>query len=238
MKKIDFITKSTSVQPQRLLMMMATILMAFATLTACDDENAKEDIDKKNASSAEKAAVKYLQVHLTPAYNGLPVHLYVIFDDYGKRYREDWWGPIKDYGDDYISLYDHWQSEIENHYNKTHWKSIYKGEWEDEKYETEKLFLKTWVTVQKAISDGFKKQSNQITLAGKLCDIYTLTLSNVPVYGDVTYTYAFWSDIVMMHETKVSASGEILARVEAVAVTLDVPAIAFTKTLDITWLPK
>ena len=50
MKKIYFITKRTSVQPQRLLMMMATILMAFATLTACDDifgdktdENGKEE---------------------------------------------------------------------------------------------------------------------------------------------------------------------------------------------------
>ena len=49
MEKIYFITKRMSVQMQRLLMMMATILMAFATLTACDilednnDEGGKEE---------------------------------------------------------------------------------------------------------------------------------------------------------------------------------------------------
>jgi len=49
MKKIDFITKRMSIHLQRLLMMMATIMMAFATLTACNtlednnDENGKEE---------------------------------------------------------------------------------------------------------------------------------------------------------------------------------------------------
>ena len=49
MKNLFFKTKRMSVQMQRLLMMMATIMMAFATLTACDilednnDENGKEE---------------------------------------------------------------------------------------------------------------------------------------------------------------------------------------------------
>ena len=49
MKNLFFKTKRMSVQMQRLLMMMATIMMAFATLTACEvlednnDENGKEE---------------------------------------------------------------------------------------------------------------------------------------------------------------------------------------------------
>jgi hypothetical protein len=239
MKSITFNKKRKSVQLQRLLMMMVAIMMAFTTLTACENlEENGTDTDENNSSYAEKAAVKYLEVHMSPTYDGLPVHQYVIYDNYGKRYREDWWGPIRDYGGDYISHYDQWETNIENHINKTLWKSIYKGEWENLQYKTEKKLETTWLSPHNIFSNGFKKQPNPITFAGKSCDIYTLTISTGTGTGDVTYTYALWNKIVMMHEVKASASGEIIARVEAVAITLNVPETAFTKTLDITWLPQ
>jgi len=221
-------SKRTSVKFsfQSMLMLMATIMMALVTLTSCfdDDENGT-DSDNPN-SYPEKAAVKYRQVHLEGT-----VHHYVVFDNYGQRYREDWWGPIEA-----VSQYDHWETEIENHINKTRWESIYKGTWTDLSYKTEKKFEITFTNVEKTLSNGFKKQPNQITLAGKPCDIYTLTLSLEGRKYD--YTYAIWNNIEMMYETKESESGKIIGKREAEAVTLDVPEVAFTKTLDITWLPK
>ena len=77
-----------------------------------------------------------------------------------------------------------------------------------------------------------------MTFAGKSCDVYTLTISTGAGTGDVTYTYAIWNKIAMMNEVKTSPEGVILARMEAVAITLDVPEVAFTKTLNITWFPE
>ena len=213
------------------------IMIASMTFTACSGDDDVTDPEVTSSFYAEKAAIKYLEAHMIDYYDGNPVHQYVIYDNYGKRYREDWWGPLRKDGGDYTSLYDHWETNIENHTSKTNWKNIYKGEWEDRQYKTEKSLEKTWLGIETINTNGFKKQSAQMTFAGKPCDVYTLTLSTGSVTGEVTYTYAIWNKIAMMHEVKTS-SGGIIARVEAVAVTLDVPENAFTKTLDITWLPK
>ena len=227
--------KRMSVKLQRLLMLMAAIMMALVTFTACEEEENGDDQDGNgggiNSNFAEKAAVKYLIVQLLPIYDGLPVHRYVIYDNYGKRYREDTMGPYREDGGDYISLYDFWETYIENHINKTIWRSWYKGKWEDEPYKTKKTLETTWLG--EFNMDGFKKQSGQITFAGKSCDVYILTTSTPA--GEVTDTYYLWNKIVMMGEKRLS--GEILARHEAVAISLDVPEVAFTKTFDITWLP-
>jgi len=229
--------KRMSVQIQRLLMMIAAIMVAAMTVTACHDDEKGTDPTDTNSSYAEKAAIKYHHAHMLSYYDGHPVYQYVIYDNYGKRYREDWWGPLQKDGGGYISLNDHWETNIENHINKTNWKSIYKGEWKDQQYKTEKSLEKTWLGIETIKTNGFKKESGQMTFAGKTCDVYTLTIST-GTGTTVTYTYAIWNKIAMMHEIKTSPSGEILARVEAVAITLDVPETAFTKTLDITWLPK
>jgi len=167
MNTIKVNKKRMSVQIQRLLMMMVAIIVASMTVTACLEDENSEDNGKTNSSYAEKAAVKYLEVHMLPYYDGSPVHQYVIYDNYGKRYREDWWGPIQDNGGDYISPYDHWETNIENHTDKTNRKSIYKGEWKDMQYKTEKKLETTWLSPHYIISNGYKKQSGQITFAGK-----------------------------------------------------------------------
>ena len=239
------LTVSVNKSLRRMLRMMAVVLTELMTITACiteDDDVIGDDDDGGNGGGnnsyyAEKAAVKYLQVHMLPAYDGFPLHTYVIYDNYGKRYREDWMGPIKERdSDNYISLYDLWETNIENHITKTNWRRIYHGEWENLQYKTEKTLEIAWLGSEIIFTDRFTKQSGQMTFAGKSCDVYSLTHS---IGGEnVTHTYAIWNKITMMHEVKISPSGEILARIEAVAISLDVPEVAFTKTYNITWLPQ
>ena len=231
---------------QSMLMLMAAIMMALATLTSCDeDEDPSDDPDEiENGGNGtdpnspnsfpEKAAVKYLWVsHLSES--GETVHSFVTFNDYAKKYRYDWYGPIKDgLTGEYITHYDHWESDIVITTNKTHWKSIYAGAWNDEPYKSDtKIDPSITMTAQELLSLGYVKQSAQRTFAGKPCDIYISTNS----YG--TSTYGLWNNINLYVEVEASYEGVIAyTKWEALAVNLDVPEVAFTKTLDITWLPK
>jgi hypothetical protein len=221
---------------QRFIILMGIVIVSMA-FTSCSEGENGTDPDN-NSSYPEKAAVKYLQVHLIESLGG-DVHDYVIFDNYGKRFRTDVYGPLYNEGK-LVDMYGHWQTQLEDHGSKTMREINYYtlgGQWENKPYKSEKQLEVAFMSVQKIVSNGsFKKQTAQITLAGKPCDVYTATLA---VGADnFTYTYAMWNNIEMLYETKYSASGKILARREAVAVSLDVPEAAFTGTMDITWLPK
>ena len=117
---------------------------------------------------------------------------------------------------------------IDFHNNKTHWRNIYASEWSDELYKADSKIDQsfTW-NAQELLKNGYTKQSAQRTFAGKPCDMYTLTNS----YG--TSTYGLWNKIMLYSEVMV---GTLQTIWEAQAVTLDVPEVAFTKTLNISWL--
>ena len=67
MKKVIFNKKRMSVQLQRLLMMMATIMMAFATLTACDileDNNDEGDKEEEGGNGGGGVSGKRLKSYI------------------------------------------------------------------------------------------------------------------------------------------------------------------------------
>ena len=217
---------------RRMLRMMAVVLTAMMTISACsnEDNDGDENGGTNSNSFPEKAAIKYLRAsHLIET--GETIHFFLTFDNYAKRFRNDDYGPIKHlYTGEYISQYDHWESSMVNHINKTHWNSIYNGECVDQPYnENKKIDPGITATAQELLSLGYKKQSAQKIIAGKPCDLYTITSS----YG--TATQGLWNNITLYLEVDTGITYTLL---EALAVTLDVPEVAFTKTLDITWLPK
>jgi len=220
--------KRMCISLRRLLLMTTAVIMALATFTACDKDGNGTDPDTPS-SYPEKAAIKYLDVSHLNEY-GETEHYYLTFDNHAKRFRYDNYGAIRHiYTGEYISLYDHWHSEMVNHISKTHWKSIYNGECVDEPYNASQKIDQSFSTAKQLLSLGYKKLPAQKTYAGKPCDMYTHTNS----YG--TSTIGLWNDITLYREIETEISYSLS---EALEVTLDVPEVAFTKTLDITWLTK
>jgi hypothetical protein len=64
-----------------------------------------------------------------------------------------------------------------------------------------------------------------MTIAGKSCKVYKIA------YEGTEIIYAVWNGMLMLYEL----NGETVWA--ALAVTLDVPEVAFTKTFNISWLP-
>ena len=212
-----------------ILGVFTAMMIAVVSFNSCDKAGDGDDPDTPDTSSSypEKAAVKYLWLS-NSIEHGETVHYYVTFDNHAKRFRYDWYGPVRNYETgEYISLYDHWESEAVNHINKTHWKSTYNGACDDQPYNANQKIDQSFSTAQQLLSRGYKKQPAQKIYAGKPCDMYILTGSSG------TTTCGLWNDINLFVEVDAGISYTLW---EALEVSLNVPAVAFTKTLDITWL--
>ena len=95
MKNLFFKTKRMSVQMQRLLMMMATILMAFTTLTACDilednnDENGKEEEGGNGGGGVSGKRIKKIEITCSKPIINEPVRSEYSYNSDGTPKRID-----------------------------------------------------------------------------------------------------------------------------------------------------
>ena len=110
---------------------------------------------------------------------------------------------------------------IVNHFNRTLWYGI-GGYWFDEyvTYDPDTNF-----DIPFAVDEsGWQQylQSNTMTIAGKTCKVYDFGLNNFKI--------AVWNGMMMLYEY----DGEVIW--VALAATLDVPASAFNKSFNITWI--
>jgi len=145
---------------------------------------------------------------------------YITFDNNGMRFRWDMFdaGEAPDSQTTYII----------NHYTQTSWignNGSGGGYWDDYPYsyagapgELGTIFF----GIPEESLTPYK--AGTVTIAGKLCNKYVIN------YGSGEVVYAFWNGITMLLES----DGVVIF--VATAVTLDVPATAFTKTFNITWL--
>jgi len=145
---------------------------------------------------------------------------YITFDNNGMRFRWD----MFDVGESPESQ----TTQIINHYTQTWWignNDSGGGYWEDAEYSYDNspagvayLFF------------GIPEESlapyrqGTITIAGKLCNKYVIN------YGDGEIIYAFWNGLTML----VESDGDVIF--VATAAVIEVPASAFTKTFNITWI--
>ena len=159
-------------------------------------------------NKTEKGSVKYLM--------GGSLYYIVTFDNNGKRYRCDMIDV--DDPDDHIAY-------IINHFTKTYWVgySDYDGGayWQDAPYS---YATNPGASIFSIDETGLTPQSTT-TIAGKLCNVYVMNSEGYEM------KWALWNGLMMLLEM----DDEVVFM--AVAATLDVPAVAFTKTMNISWLP-
>jgi hypothetical protein len=203
-------------------MILIVMTVASIILTTCKgDENG----NNSNESLPEKMAVKYLWVsHLNET--GVTRHWYITFDKFTKLSRDDMYSECTDH--DYCNNY----TEILNHNNKTYWENIGNSGWTDKLYNANNKIkgINTFVlSFQNILSIGYKKQPTQKLIAGKSCDIYTLTTPTSVA------TVGMWKNVALLYEVD-NLEPPSYYRWEAIEVNLDVPEVAFTKTMNITWL--
>jgi len=183
----------------------------------------------------EKASIKYMIGHESDEGSGIAAYYIVTFDNNGKRLR---WDMITDENEEGR------MAEIINHINKTYWRYTfyfdpntydYGFRWEDVNYKDAPQnggapFQFSASGAELLKNPGCTKLSDK-TYAGKLCNVYSYSLAQYGV--PFKYTFAIWNGLTLFME--MSDGSETMFWV-AQSVTLDVPDVAFTKTLDITWL--
>ena len=190
----------------------------------------------------EKGAVKYLIGHESDESDGSYFFYAITFDNNGKRYRSDLFIDDDDDNEEFNRL-----AWIVNHLTKTYWAyTLFYDEknplnsgmkWVDMDYKDapEDFFLfQISSSEAELLKGGFTKQTNR-TIAGKSCSVYSQSMK---VQGmSMKYTIALWNGLTMLWEVEYSDGTETSSTFwVAQSVTLDVPEVAFTKTLDLTWL--
>jgi hypothetical protein len=83
--------KSISVKLQRLLMIMAAIVMALVTFSACDDENAKEDENGENGNGSGSVAGQRVKTILITEASGAIQRGENTYNNDGALTRVDWY---------------------------------------------------------------------------------------------------------------------------------------------------
>jgi len=160
-------------------------------------------------NDTDKASIKYLQQG---------INVIITFDNGGKLFRFDQLNPD---GEHYLI--------IVNQNNKTVYQCYDEENWEDysDNYDSYLSLVQGYMFICKANSYPYQmwtKLPNR-NIAGKSCNVYNFS------YGDEGITIATWNGLTMLLE-----SSEVTSYV-AEAVTLNVPARAFTKQVNIDWLP-
>ena len=187
-----------------------------------------------NMTHIESGSVKYLIGHESDETSGGVLAYYVItFDNSGKRFRYD---VLFGEDDNDESRMVH----IINHLTSTYWQygfyfnseTDYGFGWQDMPYSDapNKGDFEVSATEAGLAAGGYTKLPNR-TIAGKSCVVYSHSIN---IQG-ATYrtTYALWNTLVLLME--IAMGNDMLIWI-AQSVTLEVPDVAFTKTLDITWL--
>jgi hypothetical protein len=157
----------------------------------------------------EKGSIKYLM-------GGELIYI-ITFDNNGKRFR--WDMLFDDENPDEHMAY------IINHINKTYWMGYGDNgyeEWMDYPYNNAENSGIPFSINDEAFSSYY--QTN-MTIAGKSCRVYNIST------GGYEMKYASWNGMMMLMEM----DGEVLWM--ALAATTEAPEVAFTKTMNITWLP-
>ena len=161
-------------------------------------------------TETEKGSIKYLM-------SGGNTIWVITFDNNGKRFR---W--------DMLDANENPETQMTytiNHFTKTLWYG-WGGTWYDDKYDPKTKPEVPFAIDEKDLS-GFQQIDN-MTIAGKSCNVYRFAMEGY----DYELIYAVWNGMMMLYEI----NGETIW--VALAATLDVPEVAFTKTFNISWLPK
>jgi len=158
-------------------------------------------------TTVEKGAVKYVV-------NENEDMLFAItFDNNGMRYRYDTFSVEED-TKSHLAI-------IINHFTQTYWYGFGSdGQWNDLEYDWS--YTGSPFTMDEVAMAPYL-QSEKVNIAGKTCNVYKFA------YEDKEYIYAVWNGLLMFIEM----DGQEFMR--AVAATLNVPEVAFTKTFDVTW---
>jgi len=177
---------------------------------------------------------------------GILGYYVITFDNNGKRFRTDYF--LGNEEENHL-----FRAEITNHFNKTYWEytfyydennpNDYGWRWVDSDYKKAPkdggIPFQFSASEASLLSGGFTKLSNK-TYAGKSCSVYTKPTTITAQGQTVTmrYTFAVWNGLILFWEYAIEGGGESSSMFYvAQAVTLDVPEVAFTKTIDISWLP-
>jgi hypothetical protein len=157
-------------------------------------------------TETEKGAVKY-------SING--EYWAVTFDNNGKRFRWDFFEEEEQQ--------ESYSTYIINHLTKTFWLGS-DGEWYDDyvTYDESWTFDYPFTVDEKAMAQYLQPEST--TIAGKSCKVYKISVEGYEVIQ------ASWNGLMMLYEV----NGEVALL--AVAATLNVPEVAFTKTFTVSWL--
>ena len=135
----------------------------------------------------------------------------ITWDNNGSRFRWDFFNETESPSSQ--------MTYIVNHFTKTLWVGA-AGIWFDDlfEYDPDEIFSEVPFSMDESSLSEYL-QSEKMTIAGKSCNVYK--------YG--SNLYAVWNGIMLLFEY----NGEVMW--VAVDVTLNVPAVAFSKTFNITW---
>ena len=168
-----------------------------------------------DSGGIEKAVVRYLATG--DLVDGEEATMVITFDHYGKRFR--------------------WDAFVENTFrqalvfnvlNNTYWGNFDNNEWIDIPNFMYDIY--SFLYIGEAYNEtelAPYRQLPDMLILNRPCKVYNLTDDGTEV------TVGIWNGLILFYQEHGIEGG----RYEAKAITFDVPDVAFTKTMNVTWMP-